>query len=135
MNSPSALAPSAPASESTDGLSRRGRSFVLLVEKERVFLALIATALIATGLVYPHAELARWFGFALAGYSAVANDSVQTLGTFIASNRQKPWWLQWLFMGGIFLATALYSWFAYDGDVSYARLASKGFETTPVAFT
>ena len=108
---------------------------MLLVEKERVFLALIATALIATGLVYPHAELARWFGFALAGYSAVANDSVQTLGTFIASNRKQPWWLQWLFMGGIFLATALYSWFAYDGDVSYARLASKGFETTPVAFT
>lgn len=135
MNSPSALAPSAPASASTEGLSRRGRSFVLLVEKERVFLALIATALIATGLVYPHAELARWFGFALAGYSAVANDSVQTLGTFIASNRKQPWWLQWLFMGGIFLATAIYSWFAYDGDVSYARLASKGFETTPVAFT
>lgn len=136
VGSPSATAPSGPeAPTSNEGLSGRGRAFVLLVEKERIFLALMATALIATGLVYPHAELARWFGFALAGYSAVANDSVQTLGTFIASNRKQPWWLQWLFMGGIFLATAITSWVIYDGDVSYQRLTSKGFETAPTSFT
>ncbi|MEZ4252380.1 MAG: hypothetical protein R3B99_29550 [Polyangiales bacterium] len=134
MTTQSIVAPSASDS-SNEGLARRAGPFVQLVEKERIFLALVATALIATGLVYPHAEIARWFGFALAGYSAVANDSVQTLGTFIASNRHRAWWLQWLFMGGIFLITASYSWYAYDGDVSYARLASKGFETTPSAFS
>ncbi len=129
------MAPSATPLSTNDGLAKRVGVFVLLVEKERIFLALMATALIAAGLVYPHAELARWFGFALAGYSAVANDSVQTLGTFIASNRHRAWWLQWLFMGGIFVLTASYSWHAHGGDVSYARLASKGFETAPTSFT
>ena len=31
-------------------------------------------------------------GFSLAGYSVMANDSVQTLGTFIASNQK---WFKW----------------------------------------
>ena len=31
-------------------------------------------------------------GFILAAYSVVANDSVQTLGTFIASNSQRFKW-------------------------------------------
>lgn len=135
MPTDSAVAPSATPLSTNDGLAKRAGAFVLLVEKERVFLTLMATALIAAGLVFPHAELARWFGFALAGYSAVANDSVQTLGTFIASNRHRAWWLQWLFMGGIFLLTATYSWHTYAGDVSYARLASKGFETAPASFS
>lgn len=79
--------------------------------------------------------MARWIGFALAAYSAVANDSIQTVGVFIASNRRRPWWMLWLFIGGIFLATAAYGWWAYDGDVSYGRLASKGFAETPQAFS
>jgi len=33
-------------------------------------------------------------GFGLAAYSVVANDSVQTLGTFIASNQRFKWY--WL---------------------------------------
>lgn len=115
--------------------SESGRFFVQLVERERYFLVGIATLLVGIGVIYPQAEIARWVGFALAGYSAVANDSVQTLGTFIASNRDKPWWLLWLFIGGIFVATIGYSWLAYDGDVTYQRLASKGFETTPMSFS
>jgi len=31
-------------------------------------------------------------GFALAGYSVIANDSIQTLGTFIASKQK---WFKW----------------------------------------
>ena len=31
-------------------------------------------------------------GFALAGYSVIANDSIQTLGTFIASKKK---WFKW----------------------------------------
>ncbi len=30
-------------------------------------------------------------GFALAAYSVVANDALQTLGAFINSNRKLPW--------------------------------------------
>ena len=40
-------------------------------------------------------------GFSLAAYSVVGNDSIQTLGTFLTSNEEKPWWLLWIFAGGI----------------------------------
>ena len=62
-------------------------------------------------------------GFLLAAYSVVANDSIQTLGTFLASNAQRPWWVLWLFASGILLATICYSWYVNSGDVAYGRLA------------
>ena len=37
-------------------------------------------------------------GFALAGYSVIANDSIQTLGTFIASKKK---WFKWYVPCGI----------------------------------
>ena len=40
-------------------------------------------------------------GFTLAAYSVVGNDSIQTLGTFLTSNEDKPWWLLWIYAGGI----------------------------------
>jgi len=40
-------------------------------------------------------------GFTLAAYSVVGNDSIRTLGTFLTSNEDKPWWLLWIFAGGI----------------------------------
>ena len=36
-------------------------------------------------------------GFALAGYSVIANDSIQTLGTFIASKKK---WFKWYILAG-----------------------------------
>ena len=36
-------------------------------------------------------------GFALAGYSVIANDSIQTLGTFIASKKK---WFKWYVLEG-----------------------------------
>ena len=33
-----------------------------------------------------------WVGFLLAAYSVIANDSVQTLGTWIASNSERFKW-------------------------------------------
>ena len=94
----------------------------------------IAAAFIVAGLTYDTPSIAMWVGFGLAGYSAIANDSIQTLGTFIASNGKRPWWHLWLWIGGIFLATVLYSWIVYDGDVSHQRLMAKGFETAPTSF-
>jgi len=64
-----------------------------------------------------------WLGFSLAAYSVVGNDSIQTLGTFLSSNENKPWYVLWLFAGSILTATLVYGWFQYDGDVSYDRLA------------
>ena len=37
-------------------------------------------------IVYPYPAIAMWTVFFLASYSAIANDSIQTIGTFIASN-------------------------------------------------
>jgi len=71
----------------------------------------------------------------LSAYSAIANDSIQTLGTFIASNADVfEWWKQWAWVGIIFVGTTIYSWAAYDGDISYGRLASKGYDQAPVEF-
>ncbi len=61
-------------------------------------------------------------GFLLATYSVVGNDSVQTFGTFIASNSKRKWQQQWLYMSFIFIGTILYSWFINNGDISYGRL-------------
>lgn len=62
-------------------------------------------------------------GFVLATYSVIGNDSVQTFGTFIASNNKKKWYQQWIYMSFILVATLLYSWIINDGDISYGRLA------------
>ena len=39
-------------------------------------------------------------GFSLAAYSVIANDSVQTLGTFMASNQRFKWY--WLATAAFF---------------------------------
>ena len=97
----------------------------------------IGLALVGAAAVTPYPEAARWLGFLLAAYSIVANDSIQTVGTFIASNEQKPWWALWLFIGGVFVATMVYGWSVAEpaGDVSFGRLASKGFSETPAAIS
>ena len=85
-------------------------------------------------LVYPYPEVAMWCVFFMASYSAIANDSIQTIGTFIASNSDKKWYYLWIYMGGIFILTASYSWVNYGGDISYGRLASKGLNEAPESF-
>ena len=62
-------------------------------------------------------------GFALASYSVIANDSVQTLGTWIASNSEKFKWQQmWMAASGVLLFTLWYGWYVKGGDISYGRL-------------
>lgn len=101
---------------------------------ERSFLSFIIFAFLLSMFVTPYPQIAMWVGFLFAAYAAVANDSIQTLGTFIASNQEKKWWVLWLFIGGIFLYTVGYSWFNYGGDVSHGRLMAKGFDVAPTEF-
>ncbi len=68
-------------------------------------------------------ELLMLVGFTLAAYSVVSNDSIQTLGTFIAANANRPWWMLWLFASSILVVVLLYGWFVNAGDPSYGRLA------------
>ena len=109
--------------------------FFDLIVSERAFLLFIAALFFVAGLVSPYPQIAMWFGFAVAGYSAVANDSIQTIGTFIVSNQDKKWWYLWIYISIIFLATVGYSWYVYDGDVSHQRLLSKGFSEAPTTFS
>lgn len=63
-------------------------------------------------------------GFLLAAYAVVGNDSVQTLGTFIASNsRVFKWYWLWIAASAVLVFTLVYGWHINDGDISYGRLA------------
>ena len=61
-------------------------------------------------------------GFAFAAYAVVGNDALQTLGTFINSNRRLPWWVLYLFAVSILIITFYWGWHASAGDVSWGKL-------------
>ena len=65
-------------------------------------------------------------GFGLAAYAIVANDSIQTLGTFISSNSKRPWWLLWLWISSILVATVVWGWVQNGGDPAFGRLSATG---------
>jgi len=68
-------------------------------------------------------ELFTIVGFILAGYSVIANDSVQTLGTWIASNRDKfKWTTLWAAASSVLVVTLVYGFYMEGGDISFGRL-------------
>ena len=101
---------------------------------EHNFLLFIICSFLLAMFATPYPQYAMWVGFIFAAYAAIANDSIQTIGTFIASNQDKKWWVLWIFIGGIFFFTMLFSWVTLGGDVSHGRLTSKGFEIAPTEF-
>ena len=74
----------------------------------------------------------QWSAFSLAAYAVIGNDSIQTIGTFLSSNRGRSWQSLWAFLSLVLIATLVCSWYYFDGDLSYGRLASKGLEQEPV---
>ena len=68
-------------------------------------------------------------GFALAGYSVIANDSIQTLGTFIASKQK---WFKWYTLASaasfVMILAITWGWYSNDGDISYGRLTRIPFQ-------
>ena len=68
-------------------------------------------------------------GFLFAAYSVIANDSVQTLGTWIASNNEKfKWTTMWYGASAVLLFTLWYGWVINSGDISYGRLTKIPFQ-------
>lgn len=62
-------------------------------------------------------------GFLFAAYSVIANDSVQTLGTWIASNHERyDWKIMWGAASAVLLWALWYGWYTNGGDISYGRL-------------
>lgn len=113
---------------------RKQLSFIDAFTKERNFLVFILVLFVVASFVYTNTAIAMWFGFTVAGYSVVSNDSIQTIGTFLSSNSKRKWWVLWLYIGGLFIITILISYFLFDGDISYRRLSTKGFNENPKSF-
>ena len=68
-------------------------------------------------------------GFLFAAYSVIANDSVQTLGTWIASNNDRfSWKVMWTAASIVLLWALWYGWYMYGGDISYGRLNKIPFQ-------
>ena len=67
-------------------------------------------------------QLFMLIGFVAAAYSVVANDAIQTLGTFLSSNRHRHWAVLWLYSASILVAVLVYGWVVNHGDVAYGRL-------------
>ena len=62
-------------------------------------------------------------GFLFAAYAVIANDSVQTLGTWMASNNERfNYKTLWAAASAVLLATLWYGWTVNGGDISYGRL-------------
>jgi len=68
-------------------------------------------------------DISLWalLGFMFAAYAVTANDSIQTLGTYISSNSDVKWYWMFAFMGSIFLATMMYGF--NMGDPAFGRLS------------
>jgi len=68
-------------------------------------------------------------GFGLAAYSVIANDSVQTLGTFIASNERFKWYWLAASASTVLALTLVYGWAVNDGDITFGRLNKIPYQT------
>ena len=69
-------------------------------------------------------DIGLWaaIGFAFAAYAVVGNDALQTLGTFINSNRRLPWWALFLYAATILVLVFAYGYMVNGGDPSFGRL-------------
>ena len=61
-------------------------------------------------------------GFLLSLYTCVSNDVIQTLGTFLSSNQNRPFWILWIFSGAVLVLTFVLGWYFNDGDMAFGRL-------------
>lgn len=67
-------------------------------------------------------ELFAIIGFLLAAYSTVANDAIQTLGTFLSSNSKRSWQILWLFAASIVVLVMAKGYFYGASDIAFDRL-------------
>lgn len=69
-------------------------------------------------------------GFTVSMYSCVFNDVIQTLGTFLSANKDKPVWMIWLFSTAVLAVTLTVGWIINDGDMAFGRLERIPFPET-----
>lgn len=66
-------------------------------------------------------------GFLLSLYTCVSNDVIQTLGTFLSTNQNRPFWVLWIFSGAVLILTFVLGWYFNDGDMAFGRLTKIPF--------
>lgn len=93
-------------------------------KKDGFFFIYIAFLVVCSYVISYFPKLTPWFGFAIAGYSVIANDSIQTLGTFISSQKRLAWYWLWLYAAGILVCCLVYGWWTHSGDIAFGRLRS-----------
>ena len=77
-------------------------------------------------------ELFAILGFCCAAYAIVANDAIQTLGTFLSSNAGRPWWVLWLYASLIILVVMSYGYLTLDTDIAFGRLNNIPYPDTGI---
>ncbi|MEL6285002.1 MAG: hypothetical protein AAFR41_06520 [Pseudomonadota bacterium] len=77
-------------------------------------------------------EIFAIVGFLFAAYAVIANDSIQTLGTFLASNSHRPWWVLWLFAAGIMVSALMFQLYIGGGDIADGKLNSIPYPETGI---
>ena len=70
-------------------------------------------------------EIFALIGFLFAAYAVVGNDALQTLGTFINSNKRLHWTVLFGFAATVLVLTFVYGWIINGGDPSYGRLSNE----------
>jgi|TARA_R110000787_G_scaffold74152_5_gene164996 hypothetical protein len=63
-------------------------------------------------------------GVFFAGAAVLSNDAVQTLGTFMSSNKKISWQKLWLAASSVMVLTITWGWYHNGGDISFGRLDS-----------
>ena len=93
-----------------------------------LFLLLLAIFLLGNGNIF------AWIITSLVTYNVVFNNSIQTIGLFIASNKNKGIFYNLLFFSSIFVFTVLLSWFLTDREVHYHLLDTINYSRIGLQF-
>ena len=84
-----------------------------------IFLLIILSLII---ICSPSSLILNWIGLFLAMFSTMANDSIQTLGTFLSSNRKISWWRLCIYISILFIITTIFGWTMSGGFLDFGRL-------------
>jgi hypothetical protein len=94
-----------------------------LSRKNIIFLCVL---LLSAFFLAPNNHL-KWLGLSLCMFSSMANDSVQTLGTFLSSNSKVAWWKMWFYISTLFVITVVSTWLMTT-RLDFLRLTSIPFD-------
>lgn len=61
-------------------------------------------------------------GFLLSLFACIQNDVIQTMGTFLMINKDRPVWHAWLYISFVIVLTFSIGWAVNGGDMAFGRL-------------